>query len=96
MRDFTRIRSDFVALGVDDRADPLDLSEVAAPVLLIWGRHDRLALIEGAQVVIDALPDTRLITLDAGHCPQVEVPADIADMIVDFAAAPADVVGAVR
>ena len=92
MRDLSRIRRDLVAIAADDRADPLDLSEVATPLLLIWGRHDRLALIEGAQLVIDALPDTRLITLDAGHCPQVEVPADIADLIADFAAAPAEVV----
>ncbi|HEY7010312.1 MAG TPA: alpha/beta hydrolase [Jatrophihabitantaceae bacterium] len=94
MRDLSRIRSDLVALGMDDRADPLDLSEIATPVLLIWGRHDRLALIEGAQLVIDALPETRLIALDAGHCPQVEVPADIADMIVEFAAAPRAVAAA--
>lgn len=91
MRDLARIRGDLVALSVDERADPLDLSEIASPVLLIWGRRDRLALIEGARLVIDALPDTRLITLDAGHCPQLEVPADIAQMIAEFATAPAAV-----
>jgi pimeloyl-ACP methyl ester carboxylesterase len=36
--------------------------------------------------VLDVVPDSRLVVLDGcGHCPQVQRPAEIADLLVTLA-----------
>jgi pimeloyl-ACP methyl ester carboxylesterase len=89
MRDIGRLWADYLALAADDKADPLELARVRAPVLLIWGRRDGLAALEGAQLLLDAVPSSKLVVFDdCGHCPHVEVPGEIADLLVEFAASP--------
>lgn len=84
MRDVRRIWGDIRAIDADG-PDVLDLDRIVRPVLLIWGRHDPLTLVEGAQLVIDALPDTQLVVLDdCGHCAQIQRPDQVAELIVDF------------
>jgi pimeloyl-ACP methyl ester carboxylesterase len=91
MHDIGRLWGDFLALSDDDRATPLDPAKITVPVLLIWGRRDRLAAIEGAPVVLDAVAGSRLVVFDdCGHCPQVQVPAEIAGLIADVAQARPD------
>ena len=86
MRDIGRLWGDFLALGADDRAVPLELEKIKSPVLLIWGKRDRLTALEGAQLVLDAVPGSDLVVLDdCGHGPHVEEPRRIARLIVDFA-----------
>ncbi|HEU5268027.1 MAG TPA: alpha/beta hydrolase [Jatrophihabitans sp.] len=85
MRDVRRLWSDFLALGDDDRTDRLVPQEIKVPVLLIWGKHDPLAAVSGAQLLLDAVPGARLVVFDdCGHCPQLQRPADIAALLADL------------
>jgi pimeloyl-ACP methyl ester carboxylesterase len=44
----------------------------------------------GARLVSEALPDTTVELLDGiGHCPQVEAPERVADLLAAFVADPA-------
>ncbi len=56
------------------------------PVLLVWGRRDRLVPPAGARRVLAARPETRSVVLDGcGHCPQLDDPARVADLLLEFA-----------
>ena len=61
------------------------LETIACPVMMIWGERDVLVPISGARRVLEAVPGSRLETLaGVGHCAQVEDPARIAQLLVDF------------
>lgn len=61
---------------------PLDLAALQRPVDLVWGRHDRLAPLTGAQAYLDALPQARLQVIeDCGHHAHIEDPESIARML---------------
>lgn len=63
---------------------------IACPVLLVWGTHDVMVFRTGAERVLKASADARLVTLDdCGHCPQIEVPDRLLELLLDFAPAPA-------
>jgi len=65
--------------------DPFALEQIRCPVLVVWGKQDRMVLSKGAQRVLDAVPGTRLELLDeCGHCPQVECPDRFAELLLDF------------
>jgi pimeloyl-ACP methyl ester carboxylesterase len=69
--------------------DPFRLDRVGCPVLLVWGDRDRMVTHRGAARVTEALPATTYELLEGvGHCPQVEAPARVAELLVGFAAAP--------
>jgi pimeloyl-ACP methyl ester carboxylesterase len=54
---------------------PALLPRLRAPLLLIWGRHDRLVPLEVADQCRRLRPDLSFAVLDAaGHCPHDEVP----------------------
>jgi pimeloyl-ACP methyl ester carboxylesterase len=64
-----------------------DLDRIECPVRLVWGERDRMVSPRGAQRVAEALPDTEVVLLPGvGHCPQVEAPAQIVDLLCDFPA----------
>ena len=64
---------------------PFQLERIACPVLIVWGKQDRMVLSKGAQRVIDAVPGARLELLDGcGHCPQVECPDRFSELLVEF------------
>jgi pimeloyl-ACP methyl ester carboxylesterase len=66
-------------------AAPFALERVACPVLLVWGERDRMVTHRGARLVTEALPDTTYALLDGiGHCPQVEAPERVADLLAEF------------
>jgi len=66
-------------------AYPFHLDRVTCPVLLVWGRHDRMVSPQGIERVVAALPDTRVELLDdCGHCPQIEAPRRLAELLMDF------------
>ena len=68
---------------------PFDLERVECPVLLIWGDRDRMVTHRGARHVTEALPDTTYELLEGiGHCPQLEAPERVADLVLGFLAAP--------
>jgi pimeloyl-ACP methyl ester carboxylesterase len=64
---------------------PLPVDGISCPVLLVWGSHDALITLDGAQRVLDAAPAGRLVTIDeCGHCPQLEAPERLAELLMDF------------
>ena len=68
--------------------DPFELERIEVPTLLVWGRRDAMVPVRGSRKLLDAVPDSRLELLDAcGHCPQVEAPARLAELMVEFAEA---------
>jgi pimeloyl-ACP methyl ester carboxylesterase len=65
--------------------DPFELGDIRCPVLLVWGRHDLLVFQTGADRVLDAVPESGLEVIeDCGHCPQLEAPARLLDLLMDF------------
>jgi pimeloyl-ACP methyl ester carboxylesterase len=70
-------------------ADPFRLERVRCPVLIVWGDRDRMVYASGAERVLEQVPGARLELLEGcGHCPQVEVPDRLAELIEEFVAAP--------
>ena len=77
-----RFSAAMLALADDVRADPLVPADIRVPVLLIWGDRDRLTDVTGADAVLDVVKPSRLVVLeDCGHCPQVQRPADVAELL---------------
>jgi len=72
----------------DNLLDPETMSEIMVPVLLVWGDADHLADVSGAPRLLDAVATSRLVVLDdCGHCPQVEYPAAVAQLLAALPAA---------
>ncbi|WP_031470317.1 alpha/beta fold hydrolase [Sciscionella sediminilitoris] len=61
------------------------LRQVSAPVLVVWGREDKLVTVAKAVPTVRALPRGRLLVLDrVGHVAQMEEPATVARAILDM------------
>ena len=66
-------------------SDPFELAKIRCPVLIVWGDRDRMVYAKGAERVIAELPETRLELLeDCGHCPQIEEPDKVAELLGEF------------
>lgn len=57
------------------------LAQVQAPTLVIAGRQDPLCTPEKQQALADSLPHARMVSLDCGHFPPVERPAEFARLL---------------
>lgn len=67
--------------------DPFRLDRIGCPVLLVWGRQDLLVFQTGAERVLEAVEDARLEVIeDCGHCPQLECPERLCELLEDFPA----------
>jgi pimeloyl-ACP methyl ester carboxylesterase len=67
--------------------DPFRLERIRCPVMLVWGRQDLLVFQTGAERVLDAVPDSALEVIeDCGHCPQLEAPERLLELLLDFPA----------
>jgi pimeloyl-ACP methyl ester carboxylesterase len=65
--------------------DCYELAQVRCPVLIVWGGRDRMVSPSGAQRVIAALPATACVEIDdCGHCPQIEAPERLVELLLDF------------
>lgn len=65
------------------------LPELDLPILLIWGRQDRMVPAGFAQIFADLNPRLKLIELDnAGHCPHDECSEMVNQAIRDWISAP--------
>ena len=84
LRDVARWLGDLAALSTGDRQHPLALADIDCPVLLIWGRRDRIADIRGADRLLAVVPNSRLAVVDAGHCPQIQLPHQVARLLADL------------
>jgi pimeloyl-ACP methyl ester carboxylesterase len=62
-----------------------EAAAVAAPVLLVWGRHDRLVPVAVADRAVRTFPDARLVVFeDVGHVSQMEKPEETAAAVRRF------------
>ena len=63
------------------------LDGIDVPVLVVWGDRDRMVFHSGAERVLEAVPGAELDLIpDCGHCPQVEAPRRLVDLLLDFPA----------
>lgn len=61
------------------------LHGVTIPTLILWGDHDRLLHVSGAEVLAAVLPKAdKVIMKDMGHCPQLERPQETAEIYLRF------------
>jgi pimeloyl-ACP methyl ester carboxylesterase len=66
---------------------PFRLERIECPVLVVWGERDRMVAATGAERIVSALPNTRVELLPrCGHCPQVEMPDRLAELLEGFPA----------
>jgi len=85
-RDVVRLLGTGQRLRPEIRA-PFQLGWIKCPVMVIWGERDRMVSPSGAQRILDEVPSSRLELIeDCGHCPQVERPARVHDLIAAFTA----------
>jgi pimeloyl-ACP methyl ester carboxylesterase len=64
---------------------PFDLERITSRVLLVWGDRDRLVFHRGANKLLAAVAGSRLELLhDIGHCPQVEAPGRVTELLLEF------------
>ena len=85
----TLLRTVVTPLGAKPQfqLDTEQLRRVHQRVLLIWGNHDPFGKLEVARQAAAILPKAQLHTLDAGHLPFVDQPADCGSAILAFLAA---------
>ena len=78
----------FLATGrrlYPELADCFRLDRVACPVLVVWGKQDRMVHAKGADLLVDAVPGVRVELLEGcGHCPQLEMPDRFAELLLAF------------
>lgn len=63
------------------------ITRIEAPVLVVWGKLDRVVDYRNADVFVEAIPNARKVILDGvGHAPMVEVPEESARLFRGFMA----------
>lgn len=68
--------------------DPFRLERIGAPLLLVWGDRDRMVFTTGAERVLRVVGEARLEVIEGcGHCPQVEAPERLEELLAGFPAA---------
>jgi pimeloyl-ACP methyl ester carboxylesterase len=64
---------------------PYNLANVRCPVLVVWGERDRMVSHSGAERIVAALPRTTVELIPrCGHCPQIEEPDRLAELLAGF------------
>jgi pimeloyl-ACP methyl ester carboxylesterase len=86
-------RAALAVYGGPAMADPglLDrLPAITVPVLVVWGAADRMIPPAHGRAYAAAIPGARLrLITEAGHLPQLETPAELLEIITEFAGTPA-------
>jgi pimeloyl-ACP methyl ester carboxylesterase len=73
---------------VAELRDPFRLERIECPVLLVWGERDRMVYSSGSERVLETVPGSAIELIpDCGHCPQVERPDRMAELLAGFPAA---------
>jgi pimeloyl-ACP methyl ester carboxylesterase len=61
------------------------LPGVRTPTLLVWGRDDAIVPVNCGEIYAHAIPGARLVTIpDCGHMPEMERPAEFAEVLESF------------
>ncbi len=64
---------------------PFNFRAIECPVLLVWGERDRMVASSGAERVVAGLPNTTVeLFAKCGHCPQIEEPDRLAELLAEF------------
>jgi pimeloyl-ACP methyl ester carboxylesterase len=64
-----------------------DSADTWRPLLAELGARDRMVPHTGAQILLEALPDTHVELLDGvGHCPQLEATERLLELLLPFPA----------
>ena len=64
---------------------PFNFRDIDCPVLLVWGERDRMVASSGAERVVAGIPGTTVeLFAKCGHCPQIEEPDRLAELLSDF------------
>ena len=65
--------------------DPFELKLIDCPLLLVWGERDKMVYTAGAERVLRTVDYSDIEVIpDCGHCPQVEVPDRLAELLEAF------------
>jgi pimeloyl-ACP methyl ester carboxylesterase len=65
-----------------------ELRGATTPTLILWGDHDRLVDVSGAQVLKSVMANADVVVMkNVGHVPMVEKPAESAAAFIEFRAA---------
>lgn len=84
--DVTRMLAPTPDLLAEARGSTAQLRAIDAPMLVLWGRHDRICKISGARTLGALLSQGRVeILADCGHCPQLQLPGLVTQHVVEFA-----------
>ncbi|HEX4564461.1 MAG TPA: alpha/beta fold hydrolase, partial [Solirubrobacteraceae bacterium] len=62
-----------------------EASRIAAPALLLWGRHDPVIPLRVGELLETQLPNARLVAFDSGHVPHTTDPDGVAAELIPFA-----------
>jgi len=62
-----------------------EAGSIAAPTLVVWGRHDPVIPLRVGRSVAARIPGARLVVLDTGHVPHTSDPQGFAAALVPFA-----------
>ena len=77
---YARCCEALAAYDVRDR-----LGEIAAPVLAVWGEHDRVTPESSAREIADGVHDSRTAVIpDASHLAPVDAPDAVAEVLQQF------------
>jgi pimeloyl-ACP methyl ester carboxylesterase len=61
------------------------LKGLPVPTLIVWGDHDRLLDVSGAEILKSAIPDAEVIVMkNTGHAPMIERPEETATAYLRF------------
>jgi len=62
------------------------VSRIKAPVLVVWGKEDRVINYRNGEVFVDIIQGAQLEVLDGvGHAPMIEAPEESARLFLEFA-----------
>jgi pimeloyl-ACP methyl ester carboxylesterase len=84
LRPFLRLNQDLTpAVAADTQREP-ELASFSAPVRVAFGEHDRYLTPEQGRALAALFPNARAGTIPgAGHFPQLDAPAEVAQVILD-------------
>jgi pimeloyl-ACP methyl ester carboxylesterase len=61
------------------------IKRISAPILVIWGRQDRINPVCDAEAAVERMGDVRLYIIDqADHFPQIDKPGEFNATVLDF------------
>ena len=57
---------------------------IAAPTLLVWGKHDPVIPLRIGRRIERRIPDSQLVVIDSGHVPHTTEPRRVAKALERF------------